>query len=207
MKRLLLLPMLLGSVVVVGSTSPPAYAKGATDVVVSGPGIPEVSLSYTQRTDDVDVSSLAEASGIYLIYGAGIAEDDPGLTRAELGPRYRLTWYVAGTVMADSDVYPFARSGAWTHIPADDDWIRGGPGLERAMVELGAAYPEPDAEPQVLASTAAVGSASPTEVEPVAASTSTVSFAGQAAWPGLAALVALVAGAAWYRRHRRATTG
>jgi len=143
MKRLLVISALLALALAVPVTvAAPTYAKGATDVVVSGPGIDDVRLGYTRRMDDVDVGSLAEVSGIYQIYGAAITTDDPGLTTAELGPRYELTWYGGDQVMVVSHVYPFTSQGAWLNIPHEQGgWVRGGPDLEDAMVTLGARPP------------------------------------------------------------------
>lgn len=181
--------------------APTAYAKGATSVVVSGPGIADRSLGYTRRTDDVDVGALAEASGIYLIYGAAVASDDPGLTEAELGPRYVLTWYTGSMVMSVSHVYPFAANGAWTHLPDEDGgWVRGGPTLERAMADLGATRPQRHAAPGVSTSSTVVGSGSRTEVEPVETSTSTLKVAGAVGVAGLLLLIGAGARFLWRRR-------
>jgi hypothetical protein len=204
MKRLLVISALLAVALAIPvAVAAPAYAKGATDVVVSGPGIDEVRLGYTRRTDDVDVGSLAEVSGIYLIYGAAIATHDPGLTRAELGPRYQLTWYQGSSVMSVSHVYPFASQGAWMHIPYEQrGWVRGGRDLEDAMVELGATPPRSEASEDSGASTGptAVGSGSRTGVEPV----ETASSLPEAGLAGLAAVaVLLVVTGVWTVRRRR----
>ena len=57
MKRLLLVPFLLLTALAVPVTvAAPAHAKGATKVVVEGPGMETVKLRlYTRRTDDVDL--------------------------------------------------------------------------------------------------------------------------------------------------------
>jgi hypothetical protein len=203
MKRLLLVPCLLLTVLAVPVTvAAPAHAKGATDVVVSGPGIDDVKLGYTRRMDDVDVGSLAEVSGIYMIYGSGAAGDDPGLTTAELGPHYVLTWYAADTVMTVSHVYPFTPQGAWMHIPDDDGgWVRGGPVLHDAMVELGATRPvgEKPAESTDAAATTS-------DDQPAAAASSTDdSSSGSGAVTGVlvASIGLLLAAGAWLVRRRR----
>lgn len=201
-----MLPILLAAVVLSVAASPPAMAKGATSVTISGPGIEDRSLGYTRRLDDVDVGSLAEVSGIYLIYGAVIASDDPGLTKAELGPRYILTWYQGRTVMAVSHIYPFTTQGAWAHLPYEQSgWVRGDPDLEQALVELGANRPQAGAEAGVSTNSTAVGSGSRTEVEPVEASPSTVSVAGRS-WMAGAAVLAVLGYGAWLVRRRRTGT-
>ena len=204
MKRLLLVPFLLLTALAVPVTvAAPAHAKGATDVVVSGPGIDDVKLGYTRRTDDVDVGSLAEVSGIYMIYGSGTAGDDPGLTTAELGPQYVLTWYAADTVMTVSHVYPFTPQGALMHIPDEDGgWVRGGPVLHDAMVELGATSPV-DEEPAEAADAGATTS----DDQPAAAASSTDGSSSGTAAAAIGAvaagLVLLLAAGAWLVRRRR----
>ena len=195
-----MLPAVLLAVVVVPlATSPPAYAKGASAVEVSGPGVDDTRLRFTRDRTDVDVGSLAEVSGLYQLYGSAFATEGPGLTDAELGQRYVLTWYVHGSVMATSHVYPFATDGAWVHV-LDNGWIRGGPDLEEAMVELGAGAPKVKTgaalvAPSVTAPAPAAGAPSP-ETE----TSSSVPVGGLA---GVAGLVLLVGATAWWLRRRR----
>ncbi len=55
MKRLpVLLTTLLAVLAAPVVLAPPAVAKGATDVVVNGPGIEDRSLGHTRRMDDVE---------------------------------------------------------------------------------------------------------------------------------------------------------
>lgn len=152
MQRLLLTPLVLVAVLGVTVAAPaPALAKGASSVTVTGPGVVARSITYTQAPDDVDLDSLAEASGIYGIFGAGDFVARPELSAAELGPRYVLTWYQGPSqVLAVSHVYPFAEGGAWAHVPRGQrlfgestraGWSHGGAALERAMVRAGAVEP------------------------------------------------------------------
>ncbi len=152
MRRPLAIPALLTLVLaVLLAAAGPASAKGATAVTVDGPGIPEVTVDHwTEPDDDLDVGMLSEVSGIYGIFGDGMLGVAPDLTKAELGPRYVLTWYEGEKVMAVSHVYPFAVGGAWTEVPAGQrlwgealgsGWWNGGDALRDAMLELGAADP------------------------------------------------------------------
>ncbi len=213
MKRLLLVPLLLLTALAVPMTlAAPAHAKGATKVVVEGPGIEPVKLRmYTRRTDDVDLGSLSEVSGIYGIFGSGTYGDGPDLTAAELGPRYDLTWYQAGEVMAVSQVYPFAEGGAWTVVPKGQTlygepiqtgWWHAGTPLEDAMVDLGATPPLVE-EPAKTADSEATTS----DDQPAAAASSTDdSSSGSGAVTGvLAAGVALLLAAGAWLVHRRRT--
>ena len=213
MKRLLLVPtLLLAALAVPVTVAAPAHAKGATSVTVEGPGTEKVTVGhFTRRTDDVDLGSLSEVSGIYGIFGSGQYTDAPDLTEAELGPRYVLTWYQASEVMAVSHVYPFAAGGAWTMVPEGQTlygeaiqtgWWRGGSALEEAMVTLGAR--DPAAADGAAATTDTASSA---EVQAAAATSSPDDYASGsstlttgAVAGGLALVVAV---GAWLIRRRR----
>jgi hypothetical protein len=210
MKRLLLVPCLLLTALAVPVTvAAPAHAKGATKVVVEGPGMETVKLRlYTPRTDDVDLGSLSEVSGIYGIFGSGQYGDAPDLSRAELGPRYDLTWYQASDVMAVSQVYPFAEGGAWTLVPEGQTlygepiqtgWWHAGSPLEDAMVDLGATPPTAE-DPAETADSAS-------DDQPAAAASSTDdASSGSGAVTGvLAAGIGLLLAAGAWLVHRRRT--
>ncbi len=213
MKRLLLVPFLLLTALAVPVTvAAPAHAKGATKVVVEGPGMETVKVRlYTRRTDDVDLGSLSEVSGIYGIFGSGQYGDAPDLTKAELGPRYDLTWYQASDVMAVSQVYPFAEGGAWTVVPEGQTlygepiqtgWWHGGTALEDAMVTLGATAPATTGTAADTAETvdtpdaqAAAATSSPDDPASGSSTLTTAAVAG--------GLVLLMAVGAWFVRRRR----
>lgn len=206
MKRLLVVPaVLLAAVVLPVTVGAPAFAKGATDVVVSGPGIDEVSLGWTRRPGDVDVGSLAEASGVYLILGAAQVAERPDLTAVELGPRYRLTWYQGSSVMVVTYAYPFAEGGAWAHVPDEPGgWVRGGPDLRRAMLALGATAPAADVTRDVAAgpdekagASGTTGASAPAESPPPPGASSPLLVVSAAA------LALVLAATAWLARRRR----
>ena len=209
MNRLpVLLTSLLAVLVVPVVAAPPAVAKGATDVVVTGPGVDQVDLGFTRDRTDVDVGSLSETSGIYGIFGSGEFVERPDLTADELGPRYDLTWYEGSDVLATSHVYPFAEGGAWSDVPEGQrvwgvdlagGWWHGGAALERQLVDLGA---EPPAAAGVSTGSTDVGSGPGTGDEPVGTAGSSLPVAGIA---GLAALAALLVGGAWLVRRRTGT--
>lgn len=203
MKRLpVLLTSLLAVLAIPVALAPPAVAKGATEVVVTGPGLDHVELGFTRDESDVDVGSLSETSGIYGIFGSGEFVNAPGLSADELGPRYDLTWYEGRELLATSRVYPFAEGGAWAEVPEgqrvwDVDlaggWWHGGAALEQQLVALGAAAPP---------AAGSVGSASPPGVEPAETSGWSLPVAGIT---GLAALAVLVGASAWLLRRRSGT--
>lgn len=130
-----MLPLTLLSLAMPG----PAAVKGATDVVVSGPGVDDVHLAWTRRAGDVDVMTLADASGLYLVYGAS-----PPFDEDELGPRYQLEWATSALPLSTSYAYPFSRR-AWVRHAAGG-WARGGPQLRRQLVALGASETVASAE-------------------------------------------------------------
>lgn len=203
MTRWLLIPLVLVAALGITVATPtPALAKGATSVTVTGPGLGPRSFGYTRAGHDVDLGTLAEASGIYGIFGSGRFVERPTLSKAELGPRYVLTWHQDRPVMAVSHVYPFARGGAWAHVPARQQlwghtlhsgWWKGGRALERALVRLGADAPEPPVEPVAAAVS---GTAPPTTTPPGDSPLVAVSIVG--------AGLAMVA-AGWAFARRRAT--
>lgn len=152
------------------STTTPATAKGPTDVDVSGPGVDDVHLTYTEPVDDVDSGTIGEASRLYDMWDPGGLGPAPDLSAAELGPRYILTWSgdphsgETGEELVLQYAYPFAEGGAWVEFPPDQQlwgspiaagWVQS-PRLKAELVELGAgddtaapavAEVEPDAEP------------------------------------------------------------
>lgn len=207
MRKLRVLPtLLLAAFAVSLGLGPPAHAKGPTSAEVTGPGIDTTSVTYTERRGDVDLNTMVRGTGIFTLYGGGrLAE--PELSERELGPRYIVTWQVGSTAMTVTHVYPFADGGAWVYHPYEQGrWVRGGPHLERAMVELGAERPRVDVEPRVSTSSTAVGPAARTEVAPVASSASTPRTTGRT-W--LAALVAgaVLVGGGWLVRRRATADG
>lgn len=207
MRRLLtLLCLLLAALAVPATTVAPAFAKGATSVTVSGPGIDDISLGFTRRADDVDAGTLADASGVYSILGAGRFVEEPDLTPAELGPRYTLTWYEEDVLMIVTHVYPFAEGGAWAEVPDEQQmwgepatagWWSVGDELGRQLVSLGA--PEPAATTEDAADPESAAGTVTTPTPPPASSGFPVVATGAAVLAGLA----LLAGSVWWVRRRR----
>jgi hypothetical protein len=205
MGRLLtMLCLLLAALVLPVTNAGPAVAKGVTSVTVSGPGIDDLRLGFTRRTDDVDVGTLSEATAVHGIFGDGQFVDRPDLTTAELGPRYVLTWYQAEGVMVESHVYPFAAGGAWAEVPSGQrlwgeplatGWWHGGTALQQQLVTLGA--PEPaEAGDVPEGPTGAVGAVTPSAPAPQPRVTL---VAGSAA----VVVLAVLGGSVWWLRRRR----
>jgi hypothetical protein len=215
MRRPLAIPALLTLVLaVLLVVAAPASAKGATSVTVVGPGIPKLTVDHwTEPDEDVDLGRLSEVSGIYGIYGDGSLGDAPSLTKAELGPRYVLTWYEASKVMAVSHVYPFAVGGAWAEVPPGQrlwgeplrsGWWHGGDALRDAIVALGATDSASGTDGDPTSDTQ-----STSDDVPAAAALPPDAGSSDSSWPTAGAVVALVGicvGAVvafWLLRRRR----
>jgi hypothetical protein len=202
-------------VLALAGTTPAAQAKGPTDVMVSGPGVDDVQLTYTEPIDDVDSGSLGEASRLYDMWSPGLLEPAPDLTEDELGPRYVLTWSgdphsgETGKDLVVQHAYPFAEGGAWVEFPRDQElwgapiaegWIQT-PRLTAELVELGAV--DDAAEPAVAVEPEAGPVTSAAEASPAEDDSS--SSYGVGIWTGAALAVALATGVVllWRRRLSR----
>lgn len=197
--RLRPLLVVVGVVVWLTATATPAHAKGAVAVTVSGPGIADVRLTYTERAGDVDLDALTEAASFYpLVFGT----DGPPLPLAggapagELGPRYVLSFDLGESRVIEY-AYPFAAAGPYVEmppgqqvyeIPVAPGWLRVDSSLRSGLVTLGAAGPPPAAD------------ASPAAAVTAASATAAWGGPGLIAVGALAVGVALVAGWLWMRR-------
>ena len=117
--------ILVFAAIVVGIALAPAtaWAKGAKDVTISGPGLNRpVTVENTVGPHVVEVNRLAEATGLF--YAAFRTKPSP-MTRARpagrLGPRYRAVYELyaseATTVTIRQDIYPFAAAGFASYTP------------------------------------------------------------------------------------------
>jgi hypothetical protein len=140
-----LVPAVLVALVAVAA---PAYAKGAQDATVKGPG-----LEHAVRLRDDGFQRLLASAGLYASVfhqpGSAVSATRPA---GRLGPRYTVTygWLVAQdeTEPIRQFVYPFASGGALAFTPPrqrvgsmteslDGGWYRGGPQLRALVVSLG----------------------------------------------------------------------
>lgn len=154
---------------------PTAQAKGPTDVVVSGPGIDDVHLTFTEP-EDVDSGTLGDASRLYDMWSPGRLAPAPDLTAEQLGPEYELTWSARHGMDAPETVvqlaYPFAEGGGWIYFPGGQElwgsplatgWVRT-PRIEGQLVALGARDERP--APALAASAPPAAADSPVATEP-----------------------------------------
>jgi hypothetical protein len=166
-------------VLALAGTTPAAQAKGPTDVMVSGPGVDDVQLTYTEPIDDVDPGTLGDASRLYDMWSPGHLGPAPDLSEDDLGPSYVLTWSGDPHGDGNEDVvvqhaYPFAEGGAWVEFPPGQElygapiaagWVRT-PRLRAELVELGAVDKSTESAESAEAQVPALSTAEP-EAAPV----------------------------------------
>jgi hypothetical protein len=152
----------LAAALVIGMAAP-ALAKGATQAVISGPGLskPIVVSDGGEPGQQTGLANLSSQSGLFwAIFGSAEMENAPvPLAKpplpASLGPRYVLTYTVPSFSMDGAehdallrqDLYPYALSGALTYTPpgqrAGDNglqssgWLRAGAGISSTLASIG----------------------------------------------------------------------
>ena len=99
-----------------------AFAKGARDATISGPGLRE-PLHVDSAQEGQSLHHLADSTGMYYAaFPATPSPIEPRPPRGRLGPRYRVVYELytdMDTVTpVRQDVYPFARAGFVTYTPA-----------------------------------------------------------------------------------------
>jgi hypothetical protein len=134
--------------VVLVVTAGPAWAKGARDATVKGPG-----LEHAVRLRDDDTQRLIMSAGLYAsVFHQPASTVSTTRPAGRLGRRYTVTygWLVAQdeTEPVRQYVYPFASGGALAYTPPkqrvgsmtealDGGWYRGGRELRAVLVSLG----------------------------------------------------------------------
>jgi hypothetical protein len=130
-----------------------ALSKGPAAASVSGPELasPIAITGYGEGGGSTALGALVQASGFFpAAFGQS---PDPMLAErpeGDLGPRYALTFSVpTSNTEQDTirmDVYPYAAGGAVTYTApgqpifsseTDGGWFRGGPELERMLLQAG----------------------------------------------------------------------
>jgi hypothetical protein len=118
MKRLIFL-------VAVGALALPAtaLAKGPSEARITGPGLSKAITITGTETDGSPIMNLAEAAGFFpAAFGQEPDPMSPAPAKGTLGPKYSLDYVVPGGNNANfrihQDLYPYARNGGWTHMPA-----------------------------------------------------------------------------------------
>jgi hypothetical protein len=99
--------------------APPAQAKGAESVTISGPGIETLELDLGHTVKGVGVDRIADVTSLYSIFDVGamatnVDERPVGI----LGPRYVVTYDFHDATIVQ-EVYPLAEFGATVYFPPD----------------------------------------------------------------------------------------
>ena len=118
MKRLLL-------VIAVGALVLPAtaFAKGPSEAKITGPGLAKAITITGTETDGSPIMNLADATGLFpAAFGQTPDPMSAAPPKSGLGPKYSLEYVVpAGNSASNKihqDLYPYAKNGGWTHMPA-----------------------------------------------------------------------------------------
>ena len=118
MKRLLFL--LAAAALTLPAT---ALAKGPSEAKVTGPGIAKAITITGTETDGSPIMNLAEAAGFFpAAFGQTPDPMSPAPPKSSLGQKYSLDYVVPGGTATSfkihQDVYPYAKPGGWTYMPA-----------------------------------------------------------------------------------------
>jgi hypothetical protein len=152
MRRLLLLATLGALAALVASA--PVAAKGPSTASITGPGLGHALpvKGDGEGGPDTSLGSLVQLGGYFAQVFTQIPD---GTVRARpsgaLGPRYHVVYRVpgpnGGVSMLVQDLYPYAKPGPVTYMPAGQrvwvgqrthgGWFVAGPGLKAALVTAG----------------------------------------------------------------------
>jgi hypothetical protein len=100
-----------------------AFAKGPSEARITGPGLGKAIVIAGAEAEGTPIMDFADAAGFFpAAFGQ---EPDPTTSarpKGDLGPKYTIEYLVPnGGVKPDrlhQDLYPYAGTGGWTHMPA-----------------------------------------------------------------------------------------
>jgi hypothetical protein len=217
------------AIAVTAAVATPALAKGATQAIITGPGLARpvtVSAQGEALPGQGDpLSRLAEQTGLFtVLFGAGSGTpDEPSPLRtppaaASLGPKYTVTYTVPGVTpepgQADGQIrqylYPRAADGPVIYtLPGQQGfgqqlqvtgWLRGTPQLTATLTRLGVPADAPlPAAPRSAASV-------PAAHAPAAAPKPDDTTAPAWLIATIVSAVAIAGAALWLRRRSRPAT-
>jgi len=118
MKRLIFL-LVLGALALPAT----ALAKGPSDARITGPGLSKAITISGSESEGTPIMNLAEAAGFFPgAFGQSPSPMSPAPPKTSLGPKYSIEYVVpAGNSASNKihqDLYPYAKNGGWTHMPA-----------------------------------------------------------------------------------------
>jgi hypothetical protein len=119
MKRLLFLLSVAAALALPAT----ALAKGPSEARITGPGLAKAIKISGQEVDGSPIMNLADAAGFFpAAFGQTPNPMSSAPPKSTLGPRYSLDYVVPGGNLSNfkihQDLYPYAKSGGWTHTPA-----------------------------------------------------------------------------------------
>ncbi|MEQ4204405.1 hypothetical protein [Actinopolymorpha sp. B9G3] len=139
----------------------PSYAKGMTNLTISGPGLHEPITVGPDTSEPPFIHDLFAESGAALVTGEGLVRRDREAPAGELGPRYTMIYSAPGTQLVQ-DAYPFAAAGPMTYTPPGQvvwgtaavasGWCMVPELLRTNLVALGVPRPTASAEPAAATS-------------------------------------------------------
>jgi hypothetical protein len=147
MRKALLLLVAAGAVTLPAS----AYAKGASEASIQGPGIGTTVVTGNGETSGDTLGNLGQAAGFF---PAVFSQSPDPMTdkrpSGKLGPRYRIVWTVPGPSAASKitqDAYPYAQPQAVTYMKPGQTfwdgqhtrggWYAGGSQLKASLFAVG----------------------------------------------------------------------
>jgi hypothetical protein len=234
LRRFIILTSLAAStaLAVIAAVATPAFAKGATQASITGPGLARpvtVSAQGEALPGQGDtLSRLAEQTGLFtVLFGPGSGmPDEPSPLRtppaaASLGPKYTVTYTVPGVTpepgQANGQIrqylYPRAAGGPVIYTPPGQQgfgqplqatgWLRSTPQLTATLTRLGV--------PAGASLPSAPGHAASARATPAPAAAPAPDDTAAPAWliaTIVSAVAIVMAGTAlWLRRHFRPATG
>jgi hypothetical protein len=133
-----------------------ASAKGPSQALIVGPGVPPIRVSGAEGSS-TPFWRLVETTGWFqAAWGTSTLSQTPPAGR--LGPRYEITWTVPSSSALHQHLYPYATPSPVTYMPrgqriygrpVQGGWFTGSPRLQRVLVAVGmpARAPVEDAAP------------------------------------------------------------
>jgi hypothetical protein len=100
-----------------------ALAKGPSEASITGPGLAKAIKITGVEADGSPIMNLADAAGFFpAAFGQEPSPMSPAPSESTLGPKYSVNYVVPGGNLDNfrihQDLYPYAKNGGWTHMPA-----------------------------------------------------------------------------------------
>jgi hypothetical protein len=147
MRKAVLLLVVAGAVALPAS----AYAKGASEASIEGPGMGKTIVTGNGETTGDKLGNLGQSAGFFpAVFGQTPDPMTDQRPAGKLGPRYRIVWTVPGPNGASKisqDAYPYAQPQPVTYMKPGQvfwdgqhtrgGWYAGGSQLSSSLFALG----------------------------------------------------------------------